>query len=658
MAKKLDRGQHERMMRMAQDAFANFKKKREQYDSLVHRDLEPVLDPRMGSETAKYKTPDLEEAEQDFMDILTMNPTRFAGNPGAEGTRAQSAMEDAVLIAARTWATENKGRWIDRSNAGGQARYGVNLMRMLHNPIEEPDVEGYKDRDEALADQPWPFYFEDAVVLGAAWLPVKGKHDFIVYEYEKAVVSGDEILVTGKQLNKGKKGKTYKDDAQYRAAVDSVGKLAWFGDDEVLDKSAWDKKLKGWIIEYRNPEKECPICTDKHAMWCGVEYLCADGEAFEDAEIIQEYTLPYKHAGTFRVVPGRTTGDADPHNHYRPLEFRLIVEATVMNWALSTLQTLANRDSSDTRVYLDITKTPDAVLERLTDEFWDTMKVDTPDVDKGQIPVLPGALVPWPAKMAEILWEVYQDAAKRFEAAKPNRFLTGENYDEAAQGTGTANLQSVQQAGIKFDWPLSQIDTFILEAKEDQFHAIQYWDYEGDPKTEQKWFVTLTAEETVKGITANAGERRYLSASKLEYAFDLVLVTSNETLQEQSEKQRQAFEQYDRGWIDDDQMLERLGYHDTKAQKRRIAKYQLKRDMADVKRTAQRAMLTTLMSAVAEIDPMLIAGQQAGMGAPGGQPPAMQQGPPPSTAPQPEIALPAIGGPMGNASPIGTGGMI
>lgn len=653
---KPDRATLERWLIQAQSRFQEFKTKRETWQDLVHRDLDPHLDPKLGIEVAKYKTPDLEEAEHAFMDIMTMNPTRFSANMRQQGDHAEDAMKDAVLVASHTWAfIENRGRWIDRSNAGGQARYGVNIMRMLHHPIEEPDASSYDDREEAMREMPWPFYFEDVPLLGCSWVDRQQKAEIFAYEVEIPVYQAQgDYRIDGSTLNQGKETKAYEDGKKYSPYVAGDGKLGWLGEGQPLGDgmTSEDNRITCTIIEYRDYDNLCPICPDKHPLWSGIELVRVPKAKMQDAEVVREYTLPYKHSGSFRIVQGRRSKDADPHHRYRPLMFRLIVEATVMNWALSTLQTLANRDSSDTRVYQSLANVPDEALKRLADEDWrDLLSGIQRSDDPGTVMTVLGTIEAWPNQLAPILWDIYQDAAQRFEKAKPSRFLQGENYDEAAQGTGTANLQATQQAALPFNWLLSQSDLFILEAKEDQFHAIRYWDYEAGDKEEMHYYVSLNGEEPSKKVTAEAGKQVYVCASKLEYAFDLMLLTENETLQEQQQKQQMAYEQYDRGFLDDEQLIERLGFHDTDAQLRKLRKHYLRRNAEPMKVKLQMAVLSTLTAALADIDPSLAQmvpeqqpaaptgpGAGQGMGAP--QPPAT-------------VRLPALEGVSGGAAPVG-----
>ncbi|MGD9827123.1 MAG: hypothetical protein AB7E70_20205 [Hyphomicrobiaceae bacterium] len=637
------------------EQFTEFRHYRKLWNQMVHRELAPVLDKRLGRNVATYKTPDLEEVEQLVADILTRSPSRFVGNLRQEGTKAEQAMKEGVLHAAHTWGLiEDPAMWIDRDIGIGQARHGVKVMRMLHNPIETPEVGDEDDLEDAM-EQPWPWYFEDVDVEAIGWLMKNRRPEVCVYEYEAPMLvrGGDDYKVSGKTLAKHRPAGGYSSSATYVPSIDQAGKLVWVGDASARDESTWSKKLRGVVIEYLSKDKTCPVCDDAHPLWCGVEILCGPNDKFEDGEIIREYTLPYRHAPSFRIVPGReNVSERNPHWRYRPLLYTLLVEAAVINWCLSVLLTLANRDSADNRLYATLAGMPADVADRVPAEFWDEMKIDLPDPERNEVPVLPVQLEAWPAKLAEILFQVYQDAVRRFEAAKPNRFLTGDNTQEAAQGTMTANLQATQQSALPFRWLLTQKDVFIREAKADQWHAVRYWEYEKGGAGETKFRVNLSGEEQVQG-DPKAGTSVYLSASKAEYQYDLVIITDSDTLQEQAEKRRQAFEAYHEGFYDDEQVIEALGFYNTDAQKRRLRKYQLKRAAAPRFEASKLDLLTKLAAVVGGVDQSLLMQGRPQMPSMGGR--QMPGGGGGAGGPP---QLPAVEGAGGGSNPTLSGGMM
>lgn len=632
----------ERWLSEAKPNFATLIKERQTYNDLVHRKLHPMLNPKLGAELDNYRTADLEDCEQDVIDILTMNPTRF-GSTATEGDAHKDA-KDAVLWSARTWNIENSARWIDRAIAAGQARYGFKAMRMLCRDLPEPSTADLKERRKELERRAHPWYFESVNDLSLSFIRRANQTEAVLYDYEIPYLSAtDEYKVTGDSL-----GKDYKADLHYYPAI-TQGKLGWMADDVPVDSSLSGHKLHVTLCEYRDYDNTCPICPDAHPLWSGVEII--RDSSFKDGLIVQEYTLPYRHAGTIRIIAGRTMplDSDDPHFLFRPLLFRLFVEATVMNWALATLHTLANRDSSTERVYMDLSSIPSEAIPRLPDEFWNNPTVKLPESGSGEVPLMQGKVSMWPVQASQMLLKVYDEARVRFEAAKPNRFLLGENYQEASQGTGTANVLSLQQARLPYGWPLTQTDDFILKCKEDQFHAIRLWDHEAPDKAETPYAATLTgAEHLIKG-KAESNRKVYVTARKLSHDFELKLLTENETLQEQQLKRQMAIQGKQAGIITGEQVLDEWGYHDTETQMSLLREERVYEQNLPLKDQAQQNIMRMWYAEMADIDPALLATQ-----------PIMEPEPPVSAPGRPKlegseasVRLPATQGVSGGTSPTG-----
>jgi len=639
---ELPRETLERWYKEAGDAFNDWEHYRKSYDLLVQRQFSPNVDARLGIDTAEYQTPALEKAEMDYVDILCMNRPRFAGVPGAGGVHTADAMRDGVLWAARSWEDENHGGWLTRAIAQGQVRYGGKFLRMLHHPIEEPEGE---DREEAMKNRPHPWYFESLPDVSCKMLERNGKPQAFFVEMSIPVLSAKEsYAVDGERIGQ-KKGK------KYSPTVLADGKLGWLGDGEEPEKETWQRNIKALIVEYLDWNQRCPVCPDKHPLWCGMELVSADGN-WSKGEVVNYYTLPYKHAPTIRFVPGRVTNATNPHWKYRPMAFELYVEATIINWCHSVLMTLGSRDSSMTQVYGVLSSMPDQVAARIPQEFWDTMSIPLPDPN--EIAVSPVKLEAWPVQLAPIFLEVLTKAEERFYRAMPNRWLTGEAQQEAATATGTAVALQTQQAALPFDWPLTQKDTFIRQAKEDQLHAMRYWDHVEDKDTEQKYFATVTADLPVKGLTPEEGEQVYMSASKAAYAFTLTLATPNETLQEQVARQQMAWQNYEKGAITSEQLVEQLGYHDTKAQLVKLRTEYLRR-LAEpmIKTQLQMATLKFLTEQMAQIDPMLAQYFGQVMNPMQQQAPSGAMGQPPMGWGDSSVRLPALNGVSGGSQMVG-----
>ena len=635
-------------LREVQSLWSTAVSERRKLDNLVHRKSKPFINLKLGAEVDDFRTADLEDSEHDVIDILTMSPTRFGGAPLDVDTDVLQDVKDAVLWAARTWDIENQGRWLDRAYAAGAARYGLKWLRMLCHDQSEPDTDDLDKRKKEYQQRPHPWYFESMADLACGTITRSNQVQAILYDYEVPYLSAREDYATdGLKIGKSK-------DETYYPTVQNDGKLGWLAEDIAADTSSQlGHKIRVTLCEYRDFDNLCPICPDHHPMWSGIEIIRNASNADPSTGlIVQEYTLPYRHAGTMRLIAGRTNDldKDDPHFYYRPLLFRLYVEATVMNWCRATLHTLANRDSSTERVYLDASTIPSEAIPRIPDEFWQSPVMKTPEVDSGEITVTQGKLYQWPVQASELLMKVYDEAKEAFEKAKPSRWLLGENYTEAAQGTGTANVIGAEQAHLPFDWPLSQMDDFIIKCKEDQWHAIRYWDRDSPKGAETYYYATLTGNEHVRGMRADANSRVYITASKLSHDIGLYAETSKDTPQGKKEKRQAALQGKQAGIFTSQQVLRLWDFDDVEGQMIQLEQeraYEMMRPKQD------QVFLNTIDIILAElwdVDPSLLTPMPVVSPPEPVSPPGR-----PRQAPTPNINPPPITQPSGGAAP-GTGG--
>jgi len=577
---------------------------RQKYDQLVHRHYAPQLNPKLGAELDDYQTADLEDCEHDVIDILTMNPTRFGSSPVELSGDAQHDAKDAVLWAARTWDIENQGRWIDRAIAAGQARYGFKWMRMLCHDQPEPETTDLKQRKAELEKRTHPWYFESVADLACGTIMRSNQVQAIVYDYKVPYLAArEDYAVDGTQIDKDA-GTTYY------PTIANDGKLGWLSEDVTVDTSSQlSREVRVTICEYRDWDNLCPICPDHHPLWSGMEVIRNSTTANPSGGLkVHEYTLPYRHAPTLRLIAGRTNAldAADPHFYFRPLNFKLFVAATVMNWAKATLHTLANRDSSTERVYLDASSIPTEAIPRLPDEFWQSPVMQVPETNSGEITISKGKLYQWPVNASQLLIKVYDEAKLEFEQAKPNKWLRGENFTEAAQGTGTANVIGAEQAHLPFDWPLSQTDDFILKCKEDQWHAIRLRDYQSPKDAETPYYATLTGNEHTMRGGAKSNQRVYVTASKLSHDFGLYLETSKETPQGKEKKRQAAIQGKQAGVFDSFQVLRLWDFDDVEGQME-LLEEERKRELLQPKQDQVfQATIDMVLAEMWDIDPSLL----------------------------------------------------
>ncbi len=653
----------ERYRLQAQNSFTAFKERRLFWDTLVHRKEKPVLDPKV-TNIGYYQTPDLRDEENTIIDVLTMNPTKFDANVLQEGTEAEQAVRDIVLWCARTAAMINNGRWVDIANAGGIARHGVKIMRLRHESITEPDdlptgLPKSKDaRDEAFRKRGNVFSVDDADTLSSSWVERARKTNVFVYQTEIPLADAYEEFRT-------KNGTDNSGNAIYRRpALNPAKELVWIGDDQLPEGVNWQSTLiKHVVVEYLDPDQTCPVCPDHHMLWSGGEYLCGTGQKAGDPETeVLTYTLPYRYQPSFRICGGRVNWlDKDPDERYQPMAYKLLVEASVINWCETMLLTLSNRDSSDDRVYATLAHISQEAVNRIPESVFENMAVPLPDPDRGEIPLVPSELIKWPTEMSATLTDVLTAARARFDAARVNRFLTGSAFKETAEGTGTMGLQQAQAAALPFNRPLAEMDLWWWELLQDMLHAIRLWDYDAAEGTEQKYYVTTTGQEQLRKGHADAGQAVWVSASKLEHDFDLVVKTENTTKQEeQATLQRAAF-LYDRGDIDYPQYLEMIGYADVEHQQALLDKAKLRRRNEPMIARAQDYALAIIYSELSGIPQEILMGATQLPAVPGAPPTNENQptGGPALRRPfqdvpgrQPTIQLPALNGVSGGTSPV------
>lgn len=636
--------------------FEEFRTFRRAWDDLINRELKPVLDKRFGTYFADYQTADLEEAMHDVADVLTLNPTRFAGVPGDQKQGTLDDMHDFVLWDSRTWAIENRDRWIDRYLGIGQAARGAAGIRMLYHPVKEPEAKDDQGREEAFKNRPHPFYFEKADILGMGWLPAD-KPEVIALEVEMPALMAEERLATkGEMLGDGyDKGKNYIPYVDTKEA-----KIKWRGEGEPPDyprQSQSGKSIKVLTVEYLNRDLPCPVCADGHPLWCGVEYVTGGGQAIGDSTCIQKYVLPYKHWGSLRIVAGRKADIyADPHRKYRPLLYRMLVEATIINWGLSMLQLLANKDAADEGEYMDASRLDPALANRLFDELVSKgFGIPKPDPGKNEWAVVWGEIKKRPSEAAEYFVEMIKLAQMRFEAARPSRFILGKQSEaELRDSTATSQRTAVEQSRAPFSYLLSQSDGFILDAKEDQRHAMRLWAHQTG--VEQDFYVTLTGEEQVSG-ESEAGRSVKVNATKAGKPFELTLVTKNETMAERAQTRQEALAGYQAGVMDEEQVLEAWGFYDSKAQFRKLEKSVLRRLVKPQNDMVLQQVYSTILASVADIDPMLLSMGPQQMGA---SPSPGQGGGPDAASLQPkgQVQLGPLSRPEGGTSPVQEGALV
>jgi hypothetical protein len=555
------------------------------------------------------------------------------------------------------------GRWADRAWGMGQMRHGVKVMRRVVKDAGDPPTVSGDEYEEWMRDHSDIFDIDDVETLACRWYPLR-KPTVFVWEYDMPVLDAfNEYQVDGEKVGKDK-GK------KYRPTADKGEKsgLKWVGDDYAHGsvESTLSETVHVTVVEYEDPARVCPVCTDEHYLWSGCEIISGKGKKLNQGDVVNEYDL-YWRGPSFMVTPGRTSNDRDPDLYYRPFLHAAFVHAANCNWATTRLMQIANEHTSTSGLWGYISKdAPAQFLESIKENGW---VFNIEDAAEGEIKVMPPEMDirPFPMQLQESLVLFEQQSYARLQDALPNRWVTGQAYEEASDSTGTATERQTQQAWRPFSFLLTQSDKTIQEDffNDGVLHYIRLTDHldketYGKEHPERRYYVRLNEDinQSLKKGGAEDGQEVYMSASILAQGPKLVLKTSPETLMEQNERRRQALEGFNNPTfrvVSQRELLEAFGYTDTEKKLRELDEENVRNKARAIGDKAQEFIIATLMAAVAEIDPNWLMGQlgMAGggeMGGGGGG--AMPPGPA-----QPTVRLNALGNPASGALPTGGGGV-
>jgi hypothetical protein len=641
-----------RVSRQLEDYFGAFRRKRENYNDLVHRLLTPVMDAHVTeSPDADWRDPALEQAEHDVADVLTENPTKFDGVAAGEQKAQRDAADAIRLYAAAVWNQVDIGRWWDRASGMGQARHGVKVSRrMARDHGSPPKGKKIEDIEEWYRSHSDTFYIDDVETLAVRWYPLRKPKQFI-WEYEVPCIDAfDDYEVDGEHLGAG-----YESGKKYRPVPDGTNSrpsgVAWTdGDDYVQGQSGATSSVFEVVVYEYETKDTCPVCADEHPLWKGIEIVKGKGKKTEEGDIVYEYDLPWRGA-SFMVTGGRESNDRDPDLHYRPFLHTAYVHAANVNWATSRIMQLANEHSSTSSKYGHIEKdSPTEFLQEVQSRDWNFGLENAP---KGFLKLLPPGVTieEIPNSLAETLLIFSQDSYGKMQQALPNPYVLGTALEQGGASQPATNFErGYQQARVPYQYLLTQSDKTILEDffNDGVFHAIKLWNYQdkqtfGENHPERKFYVRLdsTMEDNLKRGGAEDGKEICMSASILEQGPKLVLNTSNLSLQDQAENRRQAIEAKQQRAITSRQLIEAFGYADTEKQMALLDEEDLRAMARQMGAQAQQAAIAAIMAAVSEIDPAWLFGILGLQGGGGGAAamPGVGGGPQVQTSNTPSVRL-------------------
>ena len=637
-------------LEQAKRRFLTFREKRTTTDDLRKRDLDIVLPEEIvkGEDYFQYKTPELEKAAFDWIDIGTTNPTMFDVVTIDQSAEAKEAGRNVLMWSAHGWELENESRAWDAAVLEGQVIHGVKVMRLCYR--EQKVYEG--NRAERRKRQRHPFYWQDCDIYGMCWLgdeTQEGGPSFAAYE--------SEIPMTEAASKYKKEGMKFGVKG---------GKCGWYGQDVALDGEHHMETVKVTTIDALDPEGEMCVMAEKgcdHVARKIYVHVSGKDEELDEDNLFEEYDSPF-HVNSFFIIPGRRSSDRDMNARFRAMIQPMYVEAEATNYLSTLLYAQIREDYGPSGYYLDYSQAdPRNVPEG------ESVSFDFYGASEGQIQGFPGTIQRMPRTLSPHLPAEINAHNARMQSFMPNRYLTGDAYQEASNATGTAFLAQQQQASLPANGLLQKSDAAILKSRKAEYHAIQYWGQAG----ETEWYAVMSGNNrnvTVRGNQPKHAEVFKVTASMLEELdFDLRIVTNSETLAEQDARYRLARQKYLDGTITPDQFLRESGADDIEGQKILLRSAETYGLMVPEIQAWKKAAMNKMYQVMTGVDPNLVGSGTAGpvqgaenpVNASGGlggtthfmQPPGFQEGQQQNATRDIAAELVGAGSVSGGASPLG-----
>ena len=550
-----------------QPFIGTFKEARELWLQLIDRELAPDVEDHLRklAEGFDYRTPDLKKQVRDWISINKTDTTYIDVISTDASVEAKKKLRNVLHWLGRGWEYENEGRVWDRICIESQATTGVMVARLNWHPQLDPKIDRdlepdayMKKRKELLKKRKHPFYWTYPSIFGCGWLGDDDNEygpDFFVYESEIPYIEA-----IGKYRKEGQK-----------LGYGADGKYCWLGRDDAIDESWHDKTIKVTIVDSRDLDGgECP-CAEygcDHPMRKICVYICDSGQQASEDDLYEEYPSPFPGCSFF-IVGGDLRNSRDPHKRFMPVMYESFTEAEWTNGLTTRLAAQMSEDYGPNRYYLDYSQT---ARELMTGEDGQLiLDWDYNASAEGKIHGLPGELKRPPSTISAHMLSLITMHRERLERFSINRFLTGDTAHEASNATGTAFLQTTEQAGVLPSMLLGEADRAQLRRARYVIHAIKYWGTFDPPGVEPTpYTVVHTGNDSYikyRSSKPQAGEVAEVSAQLFyDLDFDIVITTKSETLQEQGARYLQATDKKEKGAWTTEQWLRDSGVDDVEGQ--------------------------------------------------------------------------------------------
>ena len=622
-----------------------FSTARRDWLALLDREIAPDVEDHLRklAEGFDYRTPDLKKQVRDWISINKTDTTYLdviSTDPSAE---TRKKLRNVLHWLGRGWEYENEGRVWDRHCIEAQSTTGIMISRLNWHPQIDPKIDRdlepdayMKKRGELLKKRKHPFYWTYPSIFGCGWLGDDDSEygpDFFVYESEVPYLEALDL---------------YRKDGQKLGY--QGGKTCWIGRDDAVDETWHTQTVKVTVVDSRDLDGDkCPCAKYgcDHPMRKICVYICDSARYASEDDLYEEYPSPFPGCSFF-IVGGDLRNSRDPHKRFMPAMYESYTEAEWTNGLTTRLAAMMSDEQSPSRLYLDYSQADRSLLTGEDGAI--RLDYDMGKQDEGKIQAYPGEIKRLPSRIDAAMLTLLREHRERLEHFSINRFLTGDTAHEASNATGTAFLQTTEQAGVLPSMLLGEADRAQLRRAKWVIHAIKYWGTFDPPGVVTPYTVVHTGNDSYIKYRSNKpqpGEVAEVSAQLFyDVDFDIVITSKSETLQEQGARYLQATDKKDKGAWTEEQWLRDSGVDDVEGQLELLDLQKIRQNFAPLQAQLDNLEVLRLYEAGTGIS---VGGALGGLGPPPGQP-ASPQGQNGSVAPTAVMGSPgtAIGIPGNN----------
>jgi hypothetical protein len=346
-----------------------------------------------------------------------------------------------------------------------------------------------------------------------------------------------------------------------------LGKLAFVGEVQAPE-STDDSQMK-----------KIRLCTHAYQVpgtddWKVQRYAYPEGGKVDDGEVWEEYDSPCGCPYEFCPAGSEMPSERNPHYRWRPDLNALYVTVRDMNFWNTTLTALAVRAIDERRIVVKLSGLHPDLASRIeglgyrvegagAERAWVWRGEDTAP---GELRVVPD-LMQVPSDVPDAMIQQMVWLREQATEEKTSRFLSGRVSEaEITQGTASAITGQTQQSALPASVHLHKQKQFWQRLLRKMQRLIVYWG-EG-----RQYPVIATGDERMTRGKAEPGTEVMIDAEKMGRSIEIIVSISNLTEQERAEKDARAWYKFDRGVLDEEQLLDEIGFEDPARQKRVINK--------------------------------------------------------------------------------------